>query len=171
MGNIKGLVEDIMKNIAIIIFSFGIIISSWSPVCANEILIKYQHSLRIQFSEIDIKIFEEKNGGCTLHVTTNQAGNEDGSKHNCKDQKIKIEQSYFNEIYERFLSLNFKEIIESNDSFIGVDGFVVEVTVGSNYYNVGLVAFSPDCDQGRNLCELTTILKDVFTKAGIIEYY
>jgi hypothetical protein len=167
--------EKFMKQIATIMILFGIIICTCSLAHAEkEIQVTYINGLRIPCHEIRIEITEDRTGGCSLHVTTKQMEGKTGFENKNKDVVMKIEQKYLDDIYNRLLNLNYKKIVDLEDKLdsIGLDGTRIQITVGSNLINIGIDVFSPDYDtEERKLSELNQIIKDIFTKAGIIEWY
>jgi hypothetical protein len=165
--------DEIMKKIPkIILFLVMICILSISQAQSREIQLSYINGLRIPCHEIKIEIKENINGGYSFHVTMKQMEGQTGYEDKNKDFTVKIERDYFDKTYDRLKKLNYKEIIENNDDSIGLDGTSVEIKLGSSLADVSIDVWSPDHDtEERKLSELNQVIKDIFIKAGIIEWY
>jgi hypothetical protein len=137
----------------------------------REIKIEYQHSLRIPYNQIDIE-FCAPNNEYQIIVKTAQMEGRVGYEYSNTENKIRIEKEYFDAIYNKFLSLNFAEIIVSNENAVGLDGTVIRTTIGSYLNDIVLTVWSPDYDsEKRKLVELDTILREIFLKIGLEEFY
>jgi hypothetical protein len=165
--------DEIMKKVLTVIFFLVMIcMLSISQAQSREIQVSYINGLRIPCHEIKIEIKENINGGCTFHVTMKQMEGQTGFEDKNKDFTVKIERDYFEKIYDRLIKLNYKEIIENNNDSIGLDGTSVDIKLSGYLADVSIDVWSPDYDtEERKLSELNQVIKDIFTKAGILEWY
>ncbi len=137
----------------------------------KEIKIEYQHSMRIPYNKIDIQIHENQNEHQII-VTTAQMIDQVGYEYSNTENTFCIDKEYFDNMYDELLALNFSEIIKNNESVIGSDGFVVKLTIGNSQNNIVLTIWSPDYDsEKRKLVQLDNILKEIFLKTNLAEYY
>ena len=159
-----------MKKAALIVSMILVSISAYSQG-TREIRVTYRHSLRIPYNVIDIRVISANNQ-YDIKLSTAQMEGKTGYEYSNTEKIIQIDEEYFEMIYKRILDLDFREIILKNEHITGTDGVDVEISIGNFQNNIILQVWSPGYKPDeRNLEELLSILKDIFVKIGLEQYY
>jgi hypothetical protein len=117
-------------------------------------------------------LLQQKDGGHQMHIKTMQMEGKSGFEYSNTDTIIPIDEEYYNQIYEKIVNINFREIILANQSVFGADGEYVKIEIGTTSSNLILGIWSPSLNMLNRKTEgINAILQDLFAKAGLEEWY
>jgi hypothetical protein len=85
------------------------------------------------------------------------------------NETINIESIYFENIYDRLFEINIKKIIEEHEPKIVADGSSVVIEFGANQSFIS-IGVRPGSTMGE-IGKVDQIIKEIFEKASLIEYY
>jgi hypothetical protein len=86
--------------------------------------------------------------------------------------EIIILKEFFEDLYSRFLRIDFREIILQNTNIFGLDGFSIEVSIGTAIHDIVLHLWSPKFNPiQRGTQEINGLLMEVFDLVNLLDYY
>jgi hypothetical protein len=136
----------------------------------RSITVNYKHSARIPFNKIDIALRYENNS-YSIFILTKQMEGMTGYEYSNTENVIIITKEYFDNIYERLLSLDFREILLNNEDVIGSDGAIIKIRLGNSQNNIVLNLWSPDYKAFERGTQFANeIVIELFNKAGLKEW-
>jgi hypothetical protein len=148
----------------------GLMIMNIYSQGSRFITVNYQHSRRIPYNKIDMELKSE-NDIYQIKVATKQMEGKTGYEYSNRDDVFIIEKSYFDNIYEQLLNLNYREIISNSEDVMGMDGTSLKITIGSHQNNIVLNIWSPDYkSEERRTGHLNAIIEELFKKIGLEEW-
>lgn len=159
-----------MKNTLMLVLCSVVIMSNLYSQTGKSIKINYQHSRRNPYNKIEIELL--KIGEVyQINIKTMQMEGKIGYEYSNTENRIVIDETEFNDLYQKLLNLNFKEIIKNNDYVIGGDGVKIQIVIGNYLNNVSLNIWSPDFDsEKRKTSSINEILIDIFKLVGLSEW-
>jgi hypothetical protein len=140
---------------------------------SRYISINYQHSRRIPYNTIDIELKSENNGGKIYYikVVTKQMKGSSGWESSNTERTISIDKKYFDDMFDRILSINFTEIVMNSENIVGTDGNTISLIFGTYQNNIKISLWSPTYkEEERRTGVLNDIIHDLFLKTGLEEW-
>ena len=84
-----------------------------------------------------------------------------------KESIIQITEEKFKEIYDKFLNLNFKEMLILNPHGGGHDGNDLKINIGSQLFNINIEIWTINYEtEERGLIELYDLILEIFALCG-----
>lgn len=154
-----------MKKTVFTFFILLLITTGLFSLDLRAIKISYNNSRRLTYSSIELDIRSDE-----IRVKTRASRDSAKYAHSNRDYNIKISREKFEELYNFFISLNIREIIEANDGILGLDGYTFEITTGTFNNNFTLHLWTPeDGTEKRKLTEVYKKIKEIFKMAKLEE--
>ena len=123
----------------------------------TEIVIEYQHSRRMLYNTITVKIDVNK-------ISVKVDNMERNVMYFNFKKEIDITEEYFELIYRRFININYNEIFDNSRNIVGTDGNTISITIKTpqDKMEISLWSINYMVDE-RKTGDLIILLKDVFS--------
>ena len=131
--------------------------------------LEFEHERRIPHNVITIELASENNRERVFYARL--ITRDLGQNNPLSEKRISIEREYFDVMYDRILSLNFKEIIKNHENLVGAGGASISLTVGTGQNNIKISLRSPAAlATERKTEEFHTIVYDLFSLFDMQEW-
>jgi hypothetical protein len=153
-----------MKKIIICLF-LSISLKGFS-LDFGEINIIYQHSRRIPYNTISLKIANNK-----ISVKVQSMEGKTGYDYSNFIKEIEISEEYFDELFQKFLNIDYGDIVEKSKNILGLDGETIDISIGTfqNKIEIKLWTIKYKMEE-RNTNGLINILQEVFSLFELEQY-
>jgi hypothetical protein len=134
----------------------------------DGIKIYYEHSRRIPYHSIIMEIRHNK-----IFVKSAQMEGKTGYEYSNFEKEIEITQEYYEMIYQKFIKINYNEIIDKSNekNIIGLDGSSIIIIMGTFQNKMEVLLWSINYKNNeRNTNGLLNILKEVFLLFNLENY-
>jgi len=163
-----------MKNLIFVLFIMMMGMNVYAGAGMQRIDLTYEHSMRIPFRVIEIKLGSENRNARDYYIKViakhlrgvNTSNGE--YTYDIEENIIPIEKEYFDRIYNELLELNFAEIVRESETYAVADGYTVTITFGP-HSDITLFLRTPDHRAGMR--QVTVIIEELFDKVGLLEWY
>ena len=133
---------------------------------STEIKINFKHSRRIPFNTINMEINQNR-----LFVKVAPMEGHTGFEYSNFEREIEITQEYYEEIYRKFLNINYGIIIDKSTDIIGADGTIINIIIGTSQNKMEITLWSIDyMTDVRNTTELVNLIKEIFSLVDLENY-
>ena len=160
----------------ILIIVFIIISTNLFGAGSRTINILYQHSMRIDYREIELEIRSPNSSGRNYNINVImrhlRGRNINGENiYSSEVNMIPIENEFFEYIYNELMDIDFQEILRSTENIVGADGNRVTIRFGTmNYITVSL--WTPNSMiENVNIARVNQLIIEIFEKIGLLEWY
>jgi hypothetical protein len=124
----------------------------------REIIIEYHHSRRIPYNSIILRITKNK-----IFVKTSQMEDKTGYEYTNMETEMEITEIYFKNLYNKFININYSEIIDNSKDIHGLDGETFYITIGTFQNNIRIELWTPGYEKNnRGTNEFLNLIYEVF---------